>query len=658
MKLKLFMRKLQMYDEHQNPVWYNGPNPNSLAIVQGYLPNNEYQEFTQYVDNLHELVSTWKVRSSETVGGSNKTISNIEKSVTNELQFFGKAFEYIKSWVFDHVAAPLNGIEVKIQVDNCGEIVDFIIKREGIAYCDDDRCNYEVNLKQRDDFYTCLYSTLITDNHMNMFDGSYQHPRFSYCNEFRPTILLSLLFSVLGTVFAIVYTIIAIIDAILEIVDFITFGAFNLDEVIDAKAVKEGLLGVFVDMFGCGREHPAPLVRDYIRNVCSKCNIQITEESIPFFFNPSSVYYNLTYLSAEVKKGIHRKNDDNFWVSDNDPILTLDMLLDKLKKPFNAKWYIKGGVLHFRHIDDLDNDEILFDFIGADKDLILNNICFDWNEIDKPAYMRVGYTVDAMDNLTNDCLRRYNDIVEFNKPVNPILKGEVNRTLIDFAPTRFRSDGIERDYVSRTLDPLEMDDLGVFLGILFSGPSMAGALNDVKQEMLSYRRAILMQNHTTLLPRLIIWDGQSKKGARAIGNFNYGGNLPSPNPRYNPNGIPYNIANEEDHQYDEYYDEHATISNYPMVFDAQYNGNLWQFHETDDPRLNPPINNQFELAIPLCCDTLNRLKVFENSGSINLERRVKINGGTYYTDGIIKEISLHFSSKNKLGQHIKIKGLI
>lgn len=669
MKLKLFMRKLQMYDEFQNPVWYTGSNPNSLGIVQGYLPDNEYKEYTQYIDNLHELASTWKVRNSETVGGSNKTISNIEKSVTNELQFFGDAYQYIKSWVFDHVAAPLNAIEVKIEIENCGNIIDYIIKREGITYCDDARCNYDVNLKQRDDYFTCIYSTLITDNHMNMFDGNYQHPRFSYCNEFRPTILLSMLFQVLGMVFFVLFILLTVfwfiqevIEVILDIVVFITTLGFGsdpeLDLIPDPEEMKDKMLDVFVDLFGCGREHPAPLVRDYIRNVCSNCNIQISAESIPFFFNPSSKYYNTTYLSAEVKKGVHRDSNE-YWISDNDPILTLDMLLDKLRKVFNAKWYIKGGTLYFLHVDEIEND-FIFDFIGDDKNLILDNVCYSWNEINKPAFMRVGYTVDPFDNLTSDCLRRYNDIVEFNKPINPILKGEDNRTLIDFAPTRFRNDGIDRDYVCQTLDPLNDSTASGILGILLSSSDIGFAVvrAEVKNRMEGFDRAILMQNNTTMMPRLIIWDGVSKKAARAVSEYRYGHTLPSPNYKYNPDGIPYDHENGEDEHYDEYYDRHNWLVNYPMVFDAKYKNNLWDFHETEDPRFNPPINNEFELSIPLCCDTLNRLNIFNDSGNINLERKVKVNGGAFYQEGIIKEISLHFSSKNKLGQHIKIKGII
>lgn len=663
MKLKLFMRKLQLYDEYQKPVWYSGLNPNSLNVVQGYLPDNEWKDYSNFIDNLNEFSTSWKVRSTE----NTKSISNIEKSISNELQFIGEAFEFVKLWLIDHVASPLNGIEVKIEIENCGDIVDLIIKSDGISYCTDSYCNIDANLKQKDDFYTCIYSTLITDNHMGMFDGKYQHPRFSYCNEFRPTFLLSLLFQILGVIgivwviFGGILTLIKVaLQVVLTVVRIITFGGAKklrraVNNIPDIKDMKNTFLELFVDLFGCGREHPAPLIRDYITNVCSKCGIKITQDSIPLFFNPDSDYYNLTWFSAETKKGVD-KDSDNFWIPDNDPLLTLDMLLDKLKKVFNAKWFVKGGILYFDHVDKLENHDYVFDFIGEDKKLIIDNICFSWNEVSKPAYMRVGYSVDPFDNLTSDSRRRYNDIVEFNKPINPILSGYDDKTLIDFAPTRFRNDGIEKDYVSQTLNPL--GQWGDFLAVLFTGPTFLVSKNEVKKRMDRYKYSVIMQNNTTMLPRLIIWDGQTKKAAKPQRKYQYDHLLPSPNDKYNTEGIPYNKADKGEEQYDSFLKENTYLINYPMFFDAQYKGNLWDFHQSEDPRINPAFNKEFELSIPLCCENLQRLNIFNDSGNINIERKVKIDAGEFYKDGIIKEIELNFDSRNNRGRHIKIKGRI
>ncbi|MEG0187959.1 MAG: hypothetical protein RR668_04790, partial [Algoriella sp.] len=130
------------------------------------------------------------------------------------------------------------------------------------------------------------------------------------------------------------------------------------------------------------------------------------------------------------------------------------------------------------------------------------------------------------------------------------------------------------------------------------------------------------------------------------------------NEKYNTAGIPYNKTDKGEEQYDDFLKENTYLINYPMYFDAQYKGNLWDFHQSEDPRINPNFNKEFELSIPLCCENLKRLNIFNNSGNINIERKVKIDAGQFYKDGIIKEIELNFNSKNSKGRHIKIKGII
>lgn len=657
MKLKIYFRKLQMFDKNHLPIYYDGLNPNSLNVINGPILNNDWVEMTRYIDNLDEFSASWKVKSNDSKG-----ISNIDKSVSTELQLFDEGYKFVMAWLNDHVAAPLNAVEVRVEMVNCGTIDDYVIKREGISYCDGDLCNVEVNLKQKDDLYTCIYSTLITDNHLGMFSGNYQHPRFSYCNEFRPIAILAAMFAILNIVSFIVLVILspilAVLWAISQIIDVILGvipGHQNnpIENIPTIGDLVDAITEIYVDLFGCGKEHPAPLIRDYISNVCSKCGITISESSIPLFFKPSSEYYNLTMLSAEVKKGIKNNDYSTFWIADNDPLLTLDMLLDKLKLIFNAKWFIKNNTLYFDRHDKFDNDTFLYDFNGADKSLLLEGICYAWNEEKKPAYTRAGYSVDALDVLTTDCLRRYNDIVEHNTPViNPMLEGSDNRISSDFAPTRFRGDGVYKDYVSETLQATGIANtiLGL-VGLIFQ--------NQIKKEMYSYRDVVIMQNHTAILPKLIIWNGKSKVAARAISNYEFNtSNMPVPNIVYNINNLAYQTVNQGDETYDDFFEENNRLINYPMYFDAMFKGNLWDFHQIDAPRFNPPTNNSFELSIPLCCEDVTKLGILNNSGGVNLERKVKVNGGTFYQEGVIENISIHLSPDGKLGRHIKIKGRV
>ena len=101
------------------------------------------------------------------------------------------------------------------------------------------------------------------------------------------------------------------------------------------------------------------------------------------------------------------------------------------------------------------------------------------------------------------------------------------------------------------------------------------------------------------------------------------------------------------------------LFNYPMFFDANFVGNLWdRFHQIDDPRINPPMNKQFELKIPLCCEDIQRLGLVNGAEKIALGRKVKINGGEFYKEGKITEIEANFNSDDNLGKHITIKGIL
>ncbi len=652
MKLKIYMRKLQLYDENQNPVWYNGVNPNSLNTILGLIPDNDWREMTRYIDNLDEFSASWKAKEK----AGSKGISNVDKSVSTELILFDEAYNFVTQWLRNHPASPLNGIEVRVEIENCGVIDEYVIKRDGISYCDNDYCNLEVNLKQKDDLYTCIYSTLITDNHINMFDGNYQHPRFSYCNEFRPVGILIALFSILTIIASVVFIVLAPILVIIQIIENIldSIPGVNVDFGIPSvNEFRDMIVNIYVDIFGCGREHPAPLIRDYIRNVCSKCGITVTQTTAPIFFDPQSKYYNLTMLSAECRKGVD-KDSNNFWIKDNDPLMTLDMLLDKIKPLFNAKWFIKNNMLYFNRHDKFDNDAFLYDFVGLDKNLVLDSICYTWNEEKKGAFCKIGYTIDGFDNLTSDCLRRYNDIVEYNTPtINPLLEGEDNRITNDFAPIRFRNDGVYKDYVEQTMEITSILSLLLTIGI------GSFIINKVKSKMNLLKYCIIMQNHTAIFSKLIIWNGKlqndgTKRNSRAVREYKSGGSMPNPNAKYNPTGKNYlQVYNS-----DEVDSDNGWLINYPMFFDAMFKGNLWDFHEIDDPRHNPPTNNNFTLSIPLCCEELNKLGILNNSGNVQLERKVKINGDTFYQEGVIKGIEIDFNSKNKLGKHIKIRGRI
>ncbi|AZA74779.1 hypothetical protein [Chryseobacterium indoltheticum] len=659
MKMRIFLKKLQMY--HQNisqPIYYTGTNPNTLQIVNGLIPDNDWIEFTEDSDNLDKLNLSWRLREN---GAEAKSTSNLEKGSSDQITFVNKAYIYIKEWLNDHVSAALNGIEVRLQVDG-GVFSDFIIKNDGLSYCDDDTCTIDLMLKQKDDVYTCIQTTLIADNHSGMFSGSYQHPRIAYCDEFRPSWLLTVLWSwmaIQGVVTQITYTslypviwlIITIINAIIAVLRTLGFKKIKkIDKPIRPDELWDRMKEDMIMAGGCGREHPAPLVRDYISNVCSKCGVKVGAQSIPLFYDPSSDYYNMVMMSAEVKKGVKYEDATTYWIDDNKPLWTLDMFLNELKPVFNAKWYIKNNTLYFARKDFDQYNDYIFDFTGNDRSLIVEGICYTWNEEKKRAYANCGYTTDAFDNMSMDAKSRFNDIVEWNNPVNPMLEGESNKIVNSFAAARFRQDGILKDYIAESLKY-------IWIAAAISGGLANLLLVPLRNKMREYKYNLIIQNDTLTMPKLLIWDGESKRSAKVKWNYQFNVNMPPVNGVNNPTGINYKGIHQFDYDYDDYYNENNKLINYPLAFDANFTGNLYdRFHQIDDPRVNPPMNKNFELKIQLCTPELIRLGVFDGSSDIAIGRKVKLNAGQFYKEGTIEEIELSFDASDKLGRWIKIKG--
>lgn len=668
--LQIYLKKLQIYNEQNEPIYYDGVNPNSLQIFNGLIPNNEWFDFTADVEGLDKLDLAWRLKNE---GSSGKGASNVDRGSSGQMVFTNQAYKLVMGWLNEHVAAPLNGIEVMLKTEN-GVFRDWVIKNDGLSYfASKNICRVDLSMRQKDDVYSCIQTTLITDNHSGMFSGSYEHPRMAYCNEFRPAGLLTALFMIIGQLGFIVlflytiaiypilyavYIMVQFLNGILDTLEGLVPGdqdwEIKMEEPIKPKDVNSFFVDLLLSIAGCHREHPAPLIRDYIRNVCDKCGLNVTAKSAPIFFDDKSDYYNLTMLSADVKKGIHEDDSQSYWNADNDPILVLDMLLDKLKVIFNAEWKIRNKTLYFDRHDKDDSTEFLYDFSQGGKDnyKILEEIELTWNEHKKKAYGRFGYSKDGFDNLTGDTVARFNDIVEFNKPINPILEGEDMKVSTDFAMARFRQDGILDDYIGDALRPLLVLEVFTLWG--------AKIIFDPFRKRLEHKKgAVIMQNHTLMYPKLIIWDGVSKRNAKAKAWHKFGTNLPTPNPIYNTDQIPYEQSHSEDVRYDDYYEEHCKLYNYPMAFDAQFTGNLYdRFHQIEDPRINPPMNKTFKLKIPLCAPDMLKLGVYDDGDVKGLGGKIKIDAGAYYKEGKIEEINISFDDTDKLGRWIELKGKV
>ncbi len=750
MELRLFLRQPKRYDKHGNEMHLAGNSPKDLEVKYAPLPGSRrlpmYDKFidvTDYASDLYKLKLTW-THERDNQGVSVPGAFNQKKAASGTITFEGQAYQYIKAWLVDDESASLNSFDVEIKHVGVGTYTDWSIKSTDLTWCEGEVCTFDVTLKQKDEALQCIRSTMIADNWQGWFGedtetpwSGKKHPRFSYCNEIRPngmlitiwfliTQLMGVLMPFMILLATIINPIIVIIKGIVKlinlIVGFVNGLGGNLNKIdeekfktIEPKDIKDIFGHFFIESAGCGREHPAPLIRDYISNVCMKCKVNVTPDTAPIFFNPNitietsddrrqkfgaqtrpNPHYYACYLSATVDRGIRRydklnifkgvsENNTSWWLPGNAPILTLDLFLDELKTLYNAEWRVVNNTLYFKRKDFWIDEDQKFDFgeHGADRNLLLQGLCFEWDEVISPVASKGIYTADGADVCGNEAQSQMDGAVSYGvTDINPNLQGLHDKT-VPFGATKFRLDGASTDYV---LDAMQqVINTTLITGSIWT-TAMLDTVNGFFKQYADY--ALLLKQETVTLPKVLIWNERYyenlPKNAKCMIPFHgwpqTGANIPGAQLRYNNN--PTQQWHERhppktkvsggklipNSYRDGYYtvkglwgtkvaEAPAKLVNYPMYFEPYYVNTLWDwFHWIDDPSFNPTLHQKFTAKLDLCKPTLNRIQPFGNGSSIILGQKVKL--PTKFEDAYITEITVDYNTDEQIGQNIEIKGKV
>lgn len=738
MELKLYINQTVTYNLKGKRIYYAGSNPQSLHVVEHSktpfpqsrsYPNNPAPiDVTEYVSDLHKLKLTWtsnKNSSGVSVAGA----SQMQKSASGTLTFEGKAYQWLKMWLIDDVSAPLNSVDVSIQQMDCGTYINYKITAADLQWCEGSICTFDVTVKQKDEALNCIKRTLISHNEYGIFNplpqGGKKHPRFSYCNEQRPNGILVMVWWMAGVVsvptllfmgpvlisfnmaIVAINIIIGTINLLVKLisghknkkVNWKTIPTFDFRGMLDAYGA------LFIEAGGCGREHPAPLIRDYIENVCKYCNIKVDGNSAPIFFaqtmdvetshgweyNVFNPHYNACYFHAPAKRGIRRfkslsalrglPNNTDYYIDDNSPLLTLDMFLDELKGLYNAEWRVKNNTLYFQRKDFFLQTAPLYDLSenGADRSKLLEGLCFEWNETKYPAYTRGIYTEDAADTCGNEAENQMNGFAEHGSvDENPNFEG-VQDKRGGFGASKFRLDGASVDYL--------YDAMQIVVNGSFLTPFLAGMMFDLVgkhiEEFADY--ALLLKDENVTQPKVLLWDGNSYENARCIATHtarwlaNTSLTPPVVNTRYNdhvewwvrhapqtfvrgsgltlpPNQPGYYLVTDFFGARE--IKKPAMLLNYPMYFEPGYEGTLWDwFHWIDDPFHKPVMNMNWQAKIDLCCEDIKKLALLGDLQDIKLGQKVVL-PVQYYNEGRITEIEVSYDVTDSTGPYIQLKGTV
>lgn len=532
---------------------------------------------------------------------------------SSKIEMYGSLFTYVYNKLIDDLNGKNNRILVDVYDTCCGGdtamgmlVFSGEINSTSLEWCIGE-CKISANILERSgdiEKVNCLKSARIYDNTYGF--QQMKHPFIRHCTEMRPSFVQDMLilltfyinFLILYMYGYVIFIITAILTVINAILAFINLLGANID------LIGDGDINVFDDVIdllgemntrinGCKTGHPAPLVRDYIDNVCKVCGLT-WQSSI--FQNPESTYYNACWFEAAVTKG---KNDYVTFIGDDKPAFVGEEFLKALGQIFNTDYHVQDGRLtierrdYFVSADELIDVSNMVDENGKlrlDDNII--SCCFSYTDKAPPAGARFEYVKDAVDWVGNEAKFLYNDLVSWNLPMGsyPNFKG-LKEYKIPLSPARFRRDGIDRDVLSSWYDTLQsIGNIFSFIGIEFNFGHFL-----VQPE---YDNALLLAQDKSSTSKILIWDGVDRENAKVVrepygdGNFYY--------------NIPMWVAAFND-------SEESGVETSKVFKPNNLYDNFWYI---DDPRRNDAMFRGYEF-------TLEIIRTCEFVRNIDFEKWVK-----------------------------------
>lgn len=499
-------------------------------------------------------------------------------TVQQEYTFTDDAFDIINTNIILNPDGKNAYLPVQIYEDNCCDtpilLFEGIVRGDAVKWCYGE-CSVEVSLIEQTEEtlkINCLQSTIISDN-WNGFQEA-NHPRVKYCVELRPDVvayMILILGSILNIVFLLFYPIAFIILVIIEAINLI-IGVFGGNEIDFDGNQQTNFIQEFegwIDelnqrIVSCGRVHPSPFVRDYIQNVCDKCGVDF---SSTIYNSSTSDYYNAMLFNAPVKKGTY--NDNTKFIIENQLIDTLDSFLTKLKTVHNADFDVIDGILYFERKDFFYNGEIFVSYLSLDGvQRIKDKLCFNFRDEERPAYGSFEYSKDAMDVCGNEAIFRYNNKVEWNLPYSPLQSGHKD-VYLPFSTPRFRNDGIDPDILQQ-----------------FQGEGLYG------QTIQAHQGVLILANHLSFTPKLLIWDGVDLDFARVK--------------KYDVAG--FDVPANENYNYPYLFTEFNSEPNTAYPSNQPGTGLYPRFYSIDNPKLIIDEGQEFSFSFYYDCETLSTAK--------------------------------------------------
>jgi hypothetical protein len=403
--------------------------------------------WTDYSDSVD--VTAMKLNKS--LNGENDP----QKNQVAEIEVYASAYNFIRTNLIDSVNLYSNSICVKIVDNLCSnDEYNFKLETDSLRWCDNGECRMSFSMEEYNPLIDCIKQTVISDNANGLFQDNPTpgmiHPRFRYCDVFKPTFVFGMLLTFANAVDSLVASINLMIGSI-------NFALAGINAILGTSFSIGLITYVGPQLIGCDRAFPAPYIRTYIDNVCDICGVTMDVTTNPILYDAVGYYYEACLLTAYTNKGVKVTSTQDYIVG-NRPSWTLDAFLSRLKIFWNARWFVKGTEVYFERKDLIG--QLLWgatpaiDFTASlDKDQLIGNVCYEWNGEGKLRRLNMNYATDPTDAIGNEMLKRFNgEYLEASTNLNFKESREV--TALEFGAPAFVMDGQDSLYDANVVNSM------------------------------------------------------------------------------------------------------------------------------------------------------------------------------------------------------------
>lgn len=588
--LKIEIRKHQHKDKDNNNVVVS-----CVGGVANYIAGTEdatWYDITEDCDGLDSLQL-----SEQTIDGTNK---EREKGATTQITIGFEAYSLVIEYLTATDCSFLNYFDVRItDVDLNFVYRLYELKPDNIEFCDDNGCQIQVPLREVDGYKSITDKISIHDNWQGWFGGNQKE-----------------------------FPCMQVFTHLTAMVKSFTLGALAVVSVLDYLAAGIGLNIGSIDTlrnkaYGFGKFIPTPYIRDILENAMAKVGYTIETPFDVGKFAENDVYvYSNGYYHTN-----YTDNDPEspslFFLFENRQVWQLTSFLDELCKLYNCVWQVVGTKLIITTIKNVDTSTPIFEILYDDAYSDCKTFSFEKGK----AGGSYEYQKDGTDTGSSETINMYNDIVDFDGVTdNAILSGLFEKQF-RFASTSFWGDSFGEDIGEQISDFAKIVNIMIMLsltsvvvslvaGTLTTTGSIALAatvgvlgvagfawINNLQKELQYgtggyFKHSIkCIGTGSIFVPRIIRIDPTSpdrykKPVVQASSSIVI-------NPKYNLDNKPWKDQWNGYGNFNEVY-------NYPMVFDANYFGNMYDtLHEqTDNSLFLQQSNERRTIVVPLCSDYL------------------------------------------------------